>query len=74
MLRHYRSTIVSQNKGPLGQKGAGAYLLPHFPQALHTAEQVAAPQQLAAQPSMVPMLGTAISGIESNAPILNLLA
>jgi hypothetical protein len=25
-----------------------AYLLPHFPQALHTAEQVAAPQQLAA--------------------------
>jgi hypothetical protein len=29
-----------------------AYLLPHFPQALQTAEHVAAPQQLAAKPSI----------------------
>lgn len=46
-----------------------SHLLPHFPQALHTAEHVAAPQQLAAKPITVPRLGTAKSGIDSNAPI-----
>lgn len=49
-----------------------ATLLPHLPQALHTAEHVAAPQQLAAKPITVPMLGTANKGIESKAPILAL--
>lgn len=47
----------------------GSHLLPHFPQALHTAEHVAAPQQLAAKPMIVPSPGTAMNGIESNAPI-----
>jgi len=47
-----------------------ATLLPHFPQALHTAEHVAAPQQLAAKPMAVPILGTAINGKDSNAPMV----
>jgi hypothetical protein len=49
--------------------GGASHLLPHFPQALHTAEQVAAPQQLAAKPTIVPSPGTAMNGIDSNAPI-----
>lgn len=75
---------------------AGSYLLPHFPQAEQTMEQVAAPQQLPATPKIyrrhrvsvlalcwvrqwcraaeerrtVPMLGTAISGIERSAPMM----
>lgn len=43
----------------------------HFPHALHNAEHVAAPQQDAAAVMMVPILGTARRGIESNAPMLD---
>lgn len=46
-----------------------AMLLPHFPQALQTAEQVAAPQQLAKHPNTVPTLGNASSGKDNRAPI-----
>jgi len=46
-------------------------LLLHFPQALHTALHVAAPQQLAPKVRRVPTLGTASSGIVRRAPILS---
>jgi len=47
-----------------------ATLFPHLPQALQTAEHVAAPQQLAAKPKTVPMLGTARSGSDRSAPMV----
>jgi hypothetical protein len=40
---------VSDGLGASVCCGEGSYLFPHFPHALHTMEQVAAPQQLAAQ-------------------------
>jgi hypothetical protein len=42
----------------------------HLPHAEQRAEQVAAPQQDAANDMSVPTLGTAKSGIESKAPIV----
>jgi len=48
-------------------------LLLHLPQALQTAEQVAAPQQDAAAVKMPPALGRASSGIESRAPMLSVM-
>lgn len=49
---------------------AQKYLLLHLPQALHTAEQVAAPQQEAAMVATVPTLGRASSGRDKSAPIM----
>lgn len=47
-----------------------ATLLLHLPQAEHTAEHVAAPQQLAPAVRRVPTLGTARRGSDSRAPIV----
>jgi hypothetical protein len=44
-LRRWRSCV----SGVWELVRGAAYLFPHFPQALHTMEQVAAPQQLAAK-------------------------
>lgn len=46
------------------------YLLWNFPHALHTAEHVAAPQHEAAKVTSEPMLGTARSGSDNNAPMM----
>jgi len=55
---------------PLFAMGGATNLFPHLPQALQTAEHVAAPQQLAAKPKTVPMLGTARSGSDRSAPMV----
>lgn len=47
-----------------------AMLLLHLPQALHTALQVAAPQQDAAKVARVPMDGIARRGRDSSAPMV----
>lgn len=47
-----------------------AMLLLHLPHAEHTAEQVAAPQQLAPKVRRVPIEGTARSGSDRSAPIV----
>jgi hypothetical protein len=44
------ATLQSPSVSPFLQYRKMTDLLPHFPQALQTAEQVAAPQQLAANP------------------------
>jgi len=46
-----------------------SHLFWHLPHALHTAEQVAAPQHDAAAVMMVPAPGNARRGKESKAPI-----
>lgn len=50
-LRHYGTGMVSQDGVAKSKRVRNliSYLFPHFPQALHIAEQVAAPQQLATQ-------------------------
>jgi hypothetical protein len=53
---------------------AGPYLLLHLPQALHTAEHVAAPQQEAAKVASVPILGMASRGSDSSAPMISAMS
>jgi hypothetical protein len=49
-LRRCRATVSGRSReSKLGGVAGVTYLFPHFPQALQTTEQVAAPQQLAAK-------------------------